>query len=311
MEGFLALVVISSYIGVPILAKGKDKNPFLYLLFALLIGPIAFIPLLLSSKKKYEPKVEFGRTTSNSPEPKSSEGTHSVTDARLSICPSCQSRLKKIPGAKTKCPTCKKFMYVRTDSKTMSRVVVSASKAQEIDDEWAKINGTWEGLQQERERFSKSKSELSVQFGSEASDADVKWRLLNEDLLVHSAMQNWGLYRNTVFQMSEQLRKESKIESALEKLLLVCYIDTCGPNNISTPFGKNHEFGQLPFTKESSFVAPGIIRRVEKLARKGNYDMQKLESTFNNLESKYKDSIPFTQGVKKSWEQIKKEITLS
>lgn len=306
----IMFLLLGSYVGVPFFAKKNRKNPFLYFLLSLVIGPFAFIPLLLSYKFGSVAKDEFTISVSDLNKLQIKDATHSVTDARVAICPSCGAQLKKIPGAKTKCPKCKQFMFVRTDSKTMSKVVVNAKQADSIDEEWAKINGTWESLKQEKDRFTKAKSQLSKQFGTEASDSDAKWRLLVEDSLIHSAMQNWGHYRNTVLQMSEQLRKEGKIKQALEKLLLVCYLDTCGPNNISTPLGKQHEFGMKPFAVDSSFIAPGVIERTEKLAKKANYNHEKLEAIFNNLETEYKDSIPFPQNAQKSWRRIKNQISL-
>jgi hypothetical protein len=61
-------------------------------------------------------------------------------DARQAICPLCEEKLKKIPGAKTKCPSCGDFIYVRTDPKTNSRILVSENRANEIDDEWGELN---------------------------------------------------------------------------------------------------------------------------------------------------------------------------
>lgn len=306
----IMFLLLGSYIGVPIFAKKNKKNPFLFFLLSLVMGPFAFIPLLLSYKFGSVAKDEFTISISDLNKLQIKDSTNSVVDARVAVCPSCGTQLKKIPGAKTKCPKCKQFMYVRTDSKTMSKVVVNAKQADLIDEEWAKINGTWESLKEEKDRFIKAKSQLSKQFGTEASDSDARWRLLVEDSLMNSAMQNWGHYRNTIFQMSEQLRKEGKIKHALEQLLLVCYLDTCGPNNISTPLGKQHEFGMKPFTVDSSFIAPGIIERIEKLAKKANYNHEKLEAIFNNLETEYKDSIPFPQNAQKSWRQIKNQINL-
>ena len=162
----------------------------------------------------------------------------------------------------------------------------------------------------QKDRFAQSKSDLNTKFGTVASDGDINWRLLNEDLIQHSSMQNWGHYRNTVFQMGEQLRKEGKFSASLEKFLLVCYIDICGPNNISTPLGKKHEYGQKPFTKRSFCLAPGVTKRIEKSAIKAKFDIKKLREMFYKLEEDYKQAIPFTQSAKKSWGKLKSEISL-
>jgi hypothetical protein len=164
--------------------------------------------------------------------------------------------------------------------------------------------------QNQKNRFAHAKSDLTTKFGKAAADGDVNWRLLNEDLIQHSSMQNWGFYRITVFQMGEQLRKEGKFAASLEKFLLVCYIDICGPNNISTPLGKKHEYGAEPFTKRSSFLAPGVIKRIEKSAIKANFDIKKLQEMFYKLEEDYKQAIPFTQSAEKSWRVLKSKISL-
>jgi hypothetical protein len=231
------------------------------------------------------------------------------TDARIAICPSCGFGLNKIPGAKTKCPHCAAFMYVRTDPETNSRVVVTAERAEEIEDEWSKINGTWEFRQEEKRRYQATKEQLTKNFnGVVPSDNDIKWSLLNEDSIKHASVQDWGLYRNTIFQMGEILRKEEKHSMALEKYLLVCYIDTCGPNNVGVPLGQKLEFGQKAFSKDSAFLAPGVLEMVQKSAKAINKDLDGLKVVILDIGVKYKGAIPFTMSPEESWEEIIKEL---
>jgi predicted RNA-binding Zn-ribbon protein involved in translation (DUF1610 family) len=311
MEIIILLIIIFSYFAVPIFAKKIGKNPILYFALSLLIGPLAFIPLVLKGHKTPTPEFKVTGPFIENVKPGLDSAASPVIDARVAACPSCGAVLKKIPGSKTKCPHCNKFLFIRTDSKSNSRIVVNAEQAETIDEEWAKINGSWEELQIQKNRFAQSKSDLTAKFGTAASDGDVNWRLLNEDLIQHSSMQNWGHYRNTVFQMGEQLRKEGKFAASLEKFLLVCYIDICGPNNIYTPLGKKHEYGQEPFSKRSSFLAPGVTKRIEKSAIKAKFDIKKLREMFYKLEEEYKQAIPFTQSAEKSWGKLKSEIYLS
>ena len=311
MDIIILIVIFASYFSVPILAKKIGRNPILYFALSLLIGPLAFIPLLLRLRYKSSmSRLDAPEQIINNKNLVANNVVAPVIDARIAACPSCGVVLKKIPGAKTKCPHCKKFLFIRTDRKSKSRIVVNAEQAESIDEEWAKINGSWEEIQIQKKRFAQAKSDLSLKFNAVASDMDVKWRLLNEDLIKHSLVQNWGHYRNVVFQMGEQLRKEGKFAACLEKFLLVCYIDICGPNNISTPLGKKHEFGQEPFTKKSSFVAPGVIKRIEKSAIKAKFDIQKLREIFYRLEKDYQQAIPFIQSAEKSWEELKNEISI-
>ncbi len=314
MDLLIGLVGILSLIGIPYLAKKRGRNPFLFFFLALFIGPLAGLFLLKRKKVTTQSKgvhvadvgqleeIDVVATFGNSDyvEP---------TDARTAICPSCGFGLNKVPGAKTKCPHCAAFMYVRTDPETNSRVVVTAERAEEIEDEWSKINGTWEFRQEEKLRYQATKEQLTKNFnGAVPSDNDIKWSLLNEDSIKHASVQDWGLYRNTIFQMGEILRKEEKHAMALEKYLLVCYIDTCGPNNVGVPLGQKLEFGQKAFSKDSAFLAPGVLERVLKSAKATNKDLESLENILKDVGMKYKGAIPFTLTPENSWKQILEEL---
>jgi predicted RNA-binding Zn-ribbon protein involved in translation (DUF1610 family) len=317
MDSLYALLALFSLIAVPIVAKKKKRNPFLFLILTFVVGPFAFLPLYISRKKKlpipspvrevFVPSdavsisVEYGSSMPTAPyvEPE---------DAREAACPSCGGVLKKVPGAKTKCPHCGEFMFVRTDPTSNTRVVVTAEQAEAIEDEWAKVNGTWEDRQAEKDRFARIKAELSKQFGTTASDADVNWRILNEDSIAHASMQDWGLYRNTIFQMGEHLRKEGKLKAAIEKYLLVCYIDTCGPNNVGTPIGQKNEWGQKPFSKSEAFLAPGVTGEIAKAATKSGMVLTDIKAAFMEMAAKYKNAVPFTITPETSWREIEKEL---
>ena len=108
--------------------------------------------------------------------------------------------------------------------------------------------------------------------------------------------------------MGEILRKEEKYSMAIEKYLLVCYIDTCGPNNISTPLGQKNDIWRSAFTKEFAFLAPGVIERIQKSAKRMNIELEDLKEVFFQLGVTYKGAIPFTLSTKESWNEIIKEL---
>lgn len=314
MEYFVGLIGLLSIIGIPYLASKRGRNPFLFFVLTLFIGPLALI-FLRTQKESSEQSMpsEFENMTEDESVNVSfsfgNDDYVAPTDARVAECPTCGLQLKKIPGSKTKCPKCAAFMYVRTDPTTNTRLVVTEKRAEEIDDEWAKINGTWEDRENEKRRYMETKERLTTTFnGAIPSDYDIKWSLLNEDSIQHSSMQNWGLYRNTIFQMGELLRKEEKHLMSIEKYLLVCYIDTCGPNNISTPLGQKNEYGQKAFSKDEAFLAPGILERIIKAARKIDKDLDELKEIFLRMAESYKGSIPFTLTPEKSWLEIIAEL---
>jgi hypothetical protein len=314
MDLLIGLVGLLSLIGIPYLAKKRGRNPFLFFLLTLFIGPFAGVFLLKRKKINSQSKSVHAANSVQSGEIDvvatfGNDDYVEPTDARTAVCPSCGFGLNKVPGAKTKCPHCAAFMYVRTDPETNSRVVVTAERAEEIEDEWSKINGTWEFRQEEKRRYQATKEQLTKNFnGVVPSDNDVKWSLLNEDSIKHASVQDWGLYRNTIFQMGEILRKEEKHSMAIEKYLLVCYMDTCGPNNVGVPLGQKLEFGQKAFSKEFAFLAPGVLERVQKSAKAANKDLDGLKIVILDIGVRYKGAIPFTMSPEESWEEIIQEL---
>lgn len=314
VESLVGFIAILSLLGIPYLAKRRERNPFLFFLLTLFIGPLAVIFLLKrkeisNNSKTLDPVSPVDNLKIDVVATFGDDDYVEPTDERTAFCPSCGFGLNKVPGAKTKCPHCAAFMYVRTDPTTNSRVVVTAERAEEIEDEWAKINGTWEFREAEKRRYEETKEKLTKNFnGAIPSENDIKWSLLNEDSIKHSSFQDWGLYRNTIFEMGEILRKEEKYAMALEKYLLVCYIDTCGPNNISTPLGQKNEFGQKAFSRESAFLAPGVLERILKSAKKLDKELDSLKEILFNVATQYKDAIPFTMSPDESWEKIIKEL---
>ena len=314
MDLLIGLVGLLSLIGIPYLAKKRGRNPFLFFLLTLFIGPFAGVFLLKRKKINSQSKSVHAANSVQSGEIDvvatfGNDDYVEPTDARTAVCPSCGFGLNKVPGAKTKCPHCAAFMYVRTDPETNSRVVVTAERAEEIEDEWSKINGTWEYRQEEKRRYEATKEQLTKNFkGVVPSDNDIKWSLLNEDSIKHASVQDWGLYRNTIFQMGEILRKEEKHSMAIEKYLLVCYMDSCGPNNVGVPLGQKLEFGQKAFSKEFAFLAPGVLERVQKSAKAADKDLDGLKIVILDIGVRYKGAIPFTMSPEESWEEIIQEL---
>ena len=114
-------------------------------------------------------------------------------DTREAKCPNCQGVLKKVPGSKTKCPLCGKFMFIRTDPHTRTRVVVTEDGAEHIDDETAKLNGTWEDRLKEKQKIAKAKAELTKRFGGvEPSKEDLAWNLAIKDSLEYANRHGWS-----------------------------------------------------------------------------------------------------------------------
>lgn len=156
----------------------------------------------------------------------------------------------------------------------------------------------------------KTKEILRKRFGGkEPPDNDAKWGLLNKQLIEHAKNSDWGLYRNTRFQMAEILRKETKLKDALRAYLEVCYLDLNGPSNIG---GMNNpellkEFP--PFDpKESAFLAPGVIALIKKIMLESNLNKDKIKQIFIEHNSRLEKSLRLPLSTEKAWQSLGKEI---
>ncbi len=232
-------------------------------------------------------------------------------DERKAECPACHKSLKKIPGAKTKCPHCGEFMYVRTTTKQI-RLVVTEDEAEKIDEEWRLEMGTQDAYLAGEKRFVDKKESLKKKFGGkEPSDNDVQWGLFNEDLIEHMKNMDWGLYRNTKFQMGDMLRKEGRLEASLKMYLEVCYLDLNGPNNCGgimrdPEFLK--EFPPFDPSDGNAFLAPGVIDLIQRIMNKLNLATEKIHSMFIEHNSKLEKSMHLPVSADLAWNKIEIEL---
>ena len=148
------------------------------------------------------------------------------------ICPYCFQMLKKFPGRKTKCPHCSEYMYIRTRPSDLLKVVVTKEQAKKIEWQWIR-------------RDFKNRH------------PDFSWGWAVQKLTEEALNGNWGIYRNTLFQMAEFLEVEEDFTFALEIALYVAYLDLNGPVNLSGREGKR-------FVKSERLIAEGIVWFIAK-----------------------------------------------
>jgi len=162
------------------------------------------------------------------------------TDSRVAACPNCLKALKKVPGAKTKCPMCSEYMYVRTNPHTRERVVVTEAQAEVIDDEIAKLNGTYEVRLAEKRRKDKVKEDLTKSFkGKEPSKQDIEWRILNQDAMTYAKSKDWISYMLAKNQMGDIQLKSNLHDAALGTFLEVAAFALNGADDMSMAAGMN------------------------------------------------------------------------
>ena len=174
------------------------------------------------------------------------------------VCPYCNAAINKKPGRKKKCPHCGNDIYVRTRPGDDQKVLVTIVLADVIDEQWSIVNGTHDAYLAKRQEKEKARSRLRKRQGSEPSDNDIQWDILQKEAFEHARAGNWGWHRNASFSMAEILRKTSKLNDALLIYLEVCYLDVCGPVNT----GGRRENG---FRRSEGLLAPGVTSRIANI----------------------------------------------
>lgn len=113
----------------------------------------------------------------------------------LVACPYCGCVLEEKPTRKKKCPECGKPIYVRTLPSTREKVLVTESRASEIEEEWGRIHwrNRWFGdlaslgITEEEIAATRKKAPYRI------NDADLVWSLLNK--AAHESARNQDFHR--------------------------------------------------------------------------------------------------------------------
>jgi len=214
------------------------------------------------------------------------EKPQELTDLRKAECPYCRGPLKKVPAAKTKCPHCAEFMFVRTRIKDGARVVVTREEAYRIDEDWQIVTGAREPNVDQfvsKEEFDAEQDRIEQAFLSrgypEPSQDDVKWSLLNKIAIQHASEGNWGLSRNTYLMMAEFLTRRWKLKDALKFYLYVCVLDLNGAQNRA---GMSSEIArEFPvFDLTMSALAPVVVEQVRAIGERLKLSSEDLRALF-------------------------------
>lgn len=245
------------------------------------------------------------QTSKQQPERKEGE------DERKAECPNCHHILQKVPGAKTKCPHCKEFMFVRTRPKDKVRVVVTQDQADKIDEEWRVINGIPEEFLEEQKEFNDRKELLKRKFGGkEPSDIDVRWSLLNESLLEYAKKGQWGTYTRTRNELAEIHKKEGRLKDALRMYLGVCYLDLNGPMNMMVNEGGDvieSEYN-MPFEPEVANLPPRLIESTKKLIEELGLEREEIKDIHLDFAYRMKESTGAPLKPEDCFKEIEKII---
>jgi hypothetical protein len=231
-------------------------------------------------------------------------------DERKAECPNCHEALLKIPGSKTKCPHCGKYMFVRTRPLDGVRLVVTGDEADRIDEDWTILAGAQDVIVAEKDEFEGEKKIMRAKFGGrEPSDNDVKWSLLNKQIIENIKNGDWGLYRNTRFKMAEILRGEMKLKDAIQTYFEVFYLDLNGPSNSNSSKSRELLKEYPPFNpSDQGFLAPGTNEFIEPLVKRLKLSKDDLKKLFFEHNGNVEKSLKSPMSVDKAWGLLEKEI---
>jgi len=223
-----------------------------------------------------------------------------------SVCPYCGVVLDKKPSRKKKCPDCENYIFVRTSPIDRSKILIKEDEIDIIEEQWSIVNGVHDEYIKEKEKVENERQNLETKFGKPPSENDVNWALLNNDLLKNVRNGDWGLYRNNKHSMAEILRKENKLQEALEIYLEVCYLDLNGPNNI----GGMKDYAFEPFSLEDALLAPGILKRAKVITNKLSLNPEEIKEVFTKIAYKIEKKMKLPLSPKLAWKKLENEMLL-
>lgn len=212
--------------------------------------------------------------------------TSSWPDERVAICPNCESELLKIPGAKTKCPFCHQFMYVRTDPRTKSRRVVVEAELEPIEEAWAIVGGYHAEYLASKAADAEQQAQMKVELGREPTQYELEIEKLRTERLANLRDKALGHYRNTYLEEAQVHYKAKNYLDALVCFLAVVLLDGNGASNnayidLDDLDNANFDAPFEGFNIQEADYLPYFADRVRLTLKRGEL---KLEQGFSGLE---------------------------
>lgn len=158
-----------------------------------------------------------------------------------SICPYCKTELNRFPIRKTRCPNCKKSIFVRRLNDSKFKALITEEQAQEIDIEREKDYLKYRGFHDlekfgvTKDEFTKRKEEHYLKYGIENNNNDVVWSLFNE-LLIKNA-NDVDKLRMIYYTMAVLLHQEGKDNFKLLQLSAKATLDSLQLSNLQLKVG--------------------------------------------------------------------------
>ena len=233
-------------------------------------------------------------------------------------CPYCNSPLKKEPTRKTKCPSCRKPIFVKSRPTDKTRRLVTQEQADDIEHEWAikRELETLPGI--DKERFEQVKSSQIEQYGSETPQQlhsalhSIRRQSYERQGSEYIKEGHFGLWRNTRLDIASLLdeegkKDENKLREALATYLEVCYIDLNGPRN-STKLGRELDKRYKNFEPLESFLAIGIVRMANLIIEPLSLTRSEVKILFQEHNKRYLSGLNLPLSIDQAWNQLEPDL---
>lgn len=226
-------------------------------------------------------------------------------DLREAVCPYCKFALSKVPGRKTKCPSCGNFMYVRTSPKNI-RAVLTEKEVEKVEEEWSIFNGNHDHYLSEKKRIDDRRAELKTsREGVEPSGYDVRWSLLNEDSISSASRGDWLSYRCFRYQMADLLKKEGKLTQALSLYFEAYYLDLNGAADTS----RYPEYMEVKsFSAKDGFSSSEFVLKISKIINKLDLQQEELKEIYDKFVLRFEKNFDTPVSSEVAWKKITKEM---
>lgn len=220
-------------------------------------------------------------------------------------CPYCTAPLDKMPGRKKKCPHCGNAIYVRSRPSDKKPVLVREDE-QIFVEAYRRVQRSIEqcGWYEKRD-FERAHKELRRKFGSDPSEADVRWRVFNKKSIELANNRDWGLYTSVRQTMAEHLVAEGKESAALDMFLEACYLDLNGPTNRGDPIPDPDLERMFPlWDPERAFEPTYSASAAATLAERLSLDAEMVSERFRERATRLQEAMKIPVSPERAWSQL-------
>jgi len=224
-------------------------------------------------------------------------------------CPYCGHAFEKMPGRKRDCPSCRGTFYSRKRPSDGLKVLLTEADAAEVEGQSALLT-----LVQENDPSASSAEtifrQLSASLGRAPNAEDLVAAYLMALATSHEQAWKWGLFRNARFGLAESCARRRAFDDAVNLYLEVCLLDLNGPRNLgSRDPGLVKRFP--PFDPSHSFLAPGVLSRLEDAAKERNLLVDELKGRFVKLAKTTGRRFGLPRDVDDAWRELARALSPS